>query len=156
MSRYPPTVEAPSSSPPSSTKNKASETTAARELTGRTSSRPESSVSSASRLRSSTTPITPAAMMTPRWVKGLGTARTRRPATTAIVAVSAVLAMFFAMPATAWKTTATAAASRPLIQPCSASTPAVMRNSPKSARMSADGAVNITHAASMPSQPARW
>ena len=40
------------------------------------------------------TPITPAAMITPRWV---GLNRQMRPATTAIVAVSAVLAMFFAI-----------------------------------------------------------
>ena len=71
-----------------------------------------------------------------------------------MVAVSGVSAIDRAMPDTAWKTTATAAARSPAIQP--PSTPTVPRRSPKAARMIAEGAVNISHAAAMPAHPARW
>jgi hypothetical protein len=94
--------------------------------------------------------------MTATWVSGLGTASTTRPAITATVAVILVFAMLPAIPATAWRTTATAAASSPLIQPCPPSMAEVDMIRPNAVRIAAEGRVNITQAANIPAQPARW
>ena len=91
-------------------------------------------------------------MMTPKCVNALGRASTAMPEATAMVAVRGVEAMERAMPVTAWKTTATAAASRPSVQLAE-----VASKSRANAAMSAnEGQVNMSQAIAMPEKPARW
>jgi hypothetical protein len=61
----------------------------------------------------------------------------------------------FAIPHTAWATTATATTLSPWIAPTAAGPAIAPTPSAKAISSSADGSVKPTHAASAPSQPAR-
>ena len=97
-------------------------------------------------------PSSPASRITARWVSAEGTASTAMPAATAIVAVARVAAMPRAIAETAWKTTATAAASSPAVQPAAGAS--ISRA--KAANSTAEGRVKANQAAAIPPKPARW
>jgi len=99
-------------------------------------------------------PAIPAPRMIPAWLKTPGIVRARMATVMAIVARERPVAKFLAMPHTAWATTATAATSKPWIQPVPRKENSLNKEA-NAASATAEGRVKPAQAAIAPQKPVR-